>query len=549
VSATDSAAPPRKDPELPRPPRAAEHGALAFVTGSVRMAWRWLTRMRTALRLLAVLALMSAVATVVPQEPNVPATVAAWLDGSEGPGATVARGLDAIGAFDVYGSTAFLALLLLLYLSLTACLVPRIRAWLRLVRSSRPPLSIGPASGDPSAILVTGRAPGEVLDRAAEVLGPRWRQRRDGDRQLAAETGLWSREGGSLAFHLSFYALLAAIVIGQLVTFEGQRGVVEGEPGFTDTAVAYWSARPGRWFGEEDHAGWRLDLQRFEVDWIRDPLAPGAGQPTLFRSEVVVTSADGTITEAVVEGNRPLVVDGRKIHQLDWGYAPRVVVEVDGVVVHDAFLFTEVTSAGWFRGAIKVPGVEPELGLELFLYPFAPDSPDGPVFTGAPWDAAPLLLYRQWRGDLRLSETQQTLNRLDTSALVSEGGAYLRPGERVELEGVVVELPELRRWVGLQVSSRPQVPALLAASGLLVLGLVTALYASRRRLWVLVTEEPGTGRTLVTVTGHAFQRPEAFTDEHARLVAGLGVALGDVGAGDQDATGLAGRTRRPGGAG
>jgi cytochrome c biogenesis protein len=538
VPHADSAAPPVKDPDLPRPPRAGQGGVPAFVVGSVRMGWRWLTRMRTALRLLAVLALMSAVATVVPQEPNVPGTVVAWLEGSEGPGVRVAGALDAIGAFDVYGSAAFLALLLLLYLSLTACLVPRIRAWLRLVRTSRPPLSMAAAPGDPSVVLSTDRSPAEVLDRAAEVLGGRWRQRREDERQLAAETGLWSREGGSLAFHLSFYALLVAIVVGQLVTFEGQRGVVEGEPGFTDTAVAYWSARPGRWFGEDDHAGWRLDLERFEVDWIRDPLAPGAGQPTVFRSEVVVTSADGSVTEAVVEGNRPLVVDGRKVHQLDWGYAPRVVVEVDGVVVHDAFLFTEVTSAGWFRGAIKVPGVEPDLGLELFLYPYAPDSPDGPVFTGAPWDGAPLLLYRQWRGDLRLSETQQTLNRLDTAALVSEGGAYLRPGERIELEGVVVELPELRRWVGLQVSSRPQVPALLAASALLVVGLVTALYASRRRLWVLVAEEPGTGRTLVTVTGHAFQRPEAFADEHARLAAALDAALG----GAQDADGPGGTT-------
>jgi cytochrome c biogenesis protein len=510
-----------------------------FALDAVRMAWRWLTRMRTALYLLGALALQSAVATVVPQAPNVPSTVAAWLDGSEGPGPGVARALDAAGAFDVYGSAAFLALLLLLYLSLTACLVPRIRAWVRLVRRSRPPLTRAASPGDLEAVVTTSLDPAVALDRAERLLARRrWRVRR-GEDQVAAETGLWSREGGSLLFHLSFYVLLVAIVLGQLLTFEGQRGVVEGEPGFTDTAVAYWAYRPGRWFGEDDHAGWRLDLTGFEVDWIRDPLAPGAGQPTLFRSTVRVVDADGVVTEGIVEGNRPLVIDGRKVHQLDWGYAPRIVVEVDGVVVHDAFLFSEAMPLGSFRAAVKVPGVDPDVGLEVILTPYAPDGPDGPVFTGAPWDDAPLVVYRQWRGDLRLGATAQTVNSLDTSALLSEGGGVLRLGQAAQVGDVVVRFPELRRWVGFQVSRRPQVPALLAGSALLTAGLVTALYASRRRLWVVVSDGAdgavdaggagdagGRARTLVTVRGRAFHRPEAFEDEHRRLVDAIGEAVG-----------------------
>jgi hypothetical protein len=53
------------------------------------MAWRGLTRMRTALWLLAGLDLQTAVATVIPQAPNVPSTVEAWLAGEEGPGVGV----------------------------------------------------------------------------------------------------------------------------------------------------------------------------------------------------------------------------------------------------------------------------------------------------------------------------------------------------------------------------------------------------------------------------------------------------------------------------
>ncbi len=510
------------------------------------MGWRWLTRMRTALWMLLWLGVLTAVATVIPQDPNVPSTVDRWLSGEEGPGAGISEVLWRTGAFDVFGSAIFLALLLALFLSLTACLIPRIRAWVRLVQRSQPPL-LRAGSGDFSATFVTDRGPDAVLDAADEVLGERtagvarWRVRRGGSEdgapaQVAAETGLWSREGGSLTFHLSFYVLLAAIVFGQLLTFEGQRGVVEGEPGFTDAAVSYWMYAPGRWFAEDEHAGWRLELDRFAVDWVRDPLAPGAGQPTLFRSDVTMTTRDGDTFTGVVEGNRPLTVDGRKIHQLDWGYAARMIVREDGRVVHDAFA-TLQDRTGFFAGAVKAPAATPDVGLELFLYPFAPDGPDGPRLTGAPWDEAPLMLVTQWRGDLQLGLTQQFINELDVDALDLDGVGWMRPGDTLTFGDVELEFVELRRWVGFQVSYRPQLPWLLVAGGLLSIGLITALYAYRRRIWVVVDGSgygaadsaadgaangaadgaAGDGPTRYRVVGRAFQRQDVAEEEHARI--------------------------------
>jgi cytochrome c biogenesis protein len=388
-----------------------------------------------------------------------------------------------------------------------------------------------------------------VLDAAEAVLGERtwgvarWRVRRsDGEdgapAQVAAETGLWSREGGSLTFHLSFYVLLAAIVFGQLLTFEGQRGVVEGEPGFTDAAVSYWMYAPGRWFAEDEHAGWRMDLDTFAVDWVRDPLAPGAGQPTLFRSDVTITTRDGDTFAGVVEGNRPLTVDGRKIHQLDWGYAARMIVRQDGRVVHDAFA-TLQDRTGFFAGAVKAPAAVPDVGLELFLYPFAPDGTDGPRLTGAPWDDAPLMLVTQWRGDLQLGLTQQFINELDVDALDLDGIGWMRPGDVLTFGDVELEFVELRRWVGFQVSYRPQLPWLLVAGGLLSIGLITALYAYRRRIWVVVDavsdgdpDDAGSdGRTLYRVVGRAFQREDVAETEHARIAARIAERL------DADRTG------------
>ena len=540
---TESAPPPQANPAVRRPRRGSRlrqalPEPLHFVWDSVAMGWRWLTRMRTALYLLAALGVLTLIATFVPQEPNVPSTVRDWRTGESGPGVLVSNVLDAIGAYDVYASLGFNLLLVLLYLSLTACLVPRIRAWIRLVRRSRPPVVRRAGDRDAVATFQTDAPPQQVHDDAAAVLrGRRWRLRRhpepggeaDGaPPQLAGEKGLISREGGSLLFHVSFYVLLAAIVFGQLLTFEGQRGVVEGEPGFRDTAVSYWNYQPGRWFSEDDHAGWRLELDEFHVDWVRDPTAPGAGQPTEFRSDITVTPSDGSEPySTTIDSNQPVTLEGRQVTQLDWGYAPRVVVEVDGQVVHDAFLTPVLEDSGAYRGAVKAPAADPDVGLDVFFYPFAPDDEElgRPIPTGAPWAEAPMLLFQKHRGDLQLGATQQTVNELDTSELEPNGGAWLRPGQELEVGEITVSFPELRRWVGFQVSSRPAVPALLLGAALLVGGLIPALYAYRRRLWVMAANDQASGRTLVTVAGRAFQRPDAFDVEHARIAAEIAAAV------------------------
>lgn len=504
---------------------------VGFVAESLRRAWRWLTRMRTALLLLGGLALETLLATVVPQEPNVPRTVARWRAGEAGPGPTVSSLIDAVGGYDVYGSALFLALLLLLFISLTACLARRYPALWRVLRHSRPPRSRHLEDKPHVRRLVSQRSPGEVEAEARAVLsGRRWRLREeegggDGARQVAAEKGQLLREGGSLVFHTSFYLLLVGVVAGQLWGFTAQIGVVEGEPGFTDTPISYtsWSYDPGRLWSEDDHPGFQLRLDAFDVGWRRDPAL--GGQPTHFVSEVTIRERDGTSRQTTVSPNDPLIVDGLRIHQLDWGYAPRVVVRADGRVVHDGFLQLRRSGEGFWTGAVKAPAADPGIGLEVFLWSYAPAGEDGrPQLTGAPWADAPLMVFREYRGDLRL-EASQDVNRLDTSTMqpVDDGG--LRPGGQVTLsDGVTVSFPELRRWSGLQVSNKPTLGLLLVAGLLTLGGLIPSLYAYRRRLWV--EARPRRDRTLVVVAGRAFQRPEAFVSEFETLVESLGEAVG-----------------------
>ena len=70
-------------------------------------------------------------------------------------------------------------------------------------------------------------------------------------------------------------------------------------------------------------------------------------------------------------------------------------------------------------------------------------------------------------------------------------------------------------------------PFLLLGAGLMLLGLLPALYAYRRRIWVRAERQPD-GGTLVTVAGRAFQRPQAFEEEFDDLVDRLRRATGSA---------------------
>jgi len=529
VSKIESSPPPQMNPQVRREPRPPSVSGLFLA--AVKENWRRLRTMRTALWLLGVLSLESIIATVVPQEINVPQTVADWRTGEAGPGTVVSDVIDLVGAYDMYASPLFLMTMLLLFTSLTACLVPRIRGWWRITRHSVPPLTRHLGDQEQVVRLATDLPPDEAHATVRGELADRGFRVRDGGpasptsdgTQVAAEKGVAVREGGSLLFHLSFYVLLVAIVVGQLVTFEGFVGVVEGES-FTDTQIGYWVSAPGRWFGPEDHSGFQLTNDEFRVEWFRDPQF--GGTPRTFEVDVTIATAAGETRTATVKGNSPVVVDGFKIHLLGWGYAPRVIVREGREVVHDGYLTTTVNQqTGAFRGAVKAPSADPDVGLDVFLIPFAPEGDDGqPVITGAPWADAPLLAFRSYTGDLQLSAAQN-VNTLNIEQLAEGPRGGLRLGQMVDIGGdVTVEFAELRRWTNFQVSSRPQAPWLLLGSTLLLLGLLPALYAYRRRVWAGIDRTPD-GRTLVTVVGRAFQRPQAFEEEFADLADGLRAAL------------------------
>jgi cytochrome c biogenesis protein len=482
---------------------------------SLSSVWRTLRSMRMALILLLVVALASVAGSLVPQIPNSPQRVAAVY----GDHPLLARVYESVGLFDVYGSWWFTLAYLLLLVSLASCLIPRTRGLVRSLRQRPQPARELESLRHFVAATVPG-PPEDAIERARRLFRRRWYRvsPRNGNEQgLAAEKGL-AREVGSLLFHSAFFLLLVGVVYGKGFGFAGEVTVVEG--GVFTEAHANYDVPPveGRFFSEGMHRGFQVRVRDFDVRYRR------SGLPRDFVSRVEVGEGARTVRTDEIRVNHPLVHDGVKVYQSGYGWAPIIEVRQDGrllaggpvVFVTDG---SQDQRRAW-RGVVKLPSIRPQVGLEFRLLP-DPQS----FVLGAPMLEArnPFLGFTAYRGDLRLTAAQNVFT-LDKQGLQvwKEGGLGL--GQRARLpDGLEISFPELRQYTQFRVARDPGTGIVLAAALLVLVGLIPALYSSRRKLWVRAV--PDGDDTLVQLGGVALQRRAAFEDEFRRLARELvGVA-------------------------
>lgn len=473
---------------------------------SLTAVWRTLRSMRTALILLLVVAVASVFGSLVPQVATAPGAVADLF--VERP--LLARFYQGLGLFDVFGSWWFTLVYVLLLISLASCLIPRTRALFRGLRQR--PQQLRDLEGMRHfAEGVVPAAPQDALDRSLRVLRKRRFRVARTDPGLAAEKG-GAREWGSLLFHWSLLLILVGAVYGKGFGFTGLATIVEGE-NWTETHAAYdLPPREGRFFSEDKHAGFRVRLEDFDATYR------ATGLPKDFVSRVQVSGSEGT---QEIRVNHPLSVEGVKLYQQGYGWAPVIEIRQDGrLLTSGPVVFITDTPNDQrqpWRGAIKLPSLEPQVGLELRLFP---DPLSG--LAGAPMLEArdPFVSFDAWRGDLRLTAAQSVF-RLDKTGLQPWLSDGLGLGETAELPGgLEITFRVMREYTQLLVSRDPGTGIMLAAAVLILLGLVPALYSSRRRVWVRAVPADGRG-TRLQVAGFALQRKAAFEDEFREIAGEL----------------------------
>jgi cytochrome c biogenesis protein len=518
---------------------------------SVALVWRTLRSMRTAIILLLMLAAASVVGSLVPQLPSSPNAAAAFMQNHVFWG----KAFQAAGFFDVFGSWWFVLITALLFVSLVACLLPRSRAMIRAARQR--PIHARELDAFPEfAERRVGASPADAATSAAGILRRRhYRVELDAPSgAVAAEKGAL-REIGSLAFHWAFLLLLIAVILGKGTGYVGHATIVEGY-GWTDARLNYdGQLRTGRFFSGH-FSGTQIQLQDF-TDAYRD-----TGQPMDFRSSVLLSNPDGTDTEqAEVRINHPVGFNGIRIFQYGFGWAAMVTVKQgDDVLFDGPVVLGQNTPAGespltqpWI-GVVKLSTLRPQIGIALALFP------DGQAYlrsvaSGVPQpmieENAPFISYEVWKGKL----LDNALSGLDTRLMHRTSSGLVGKGWTVDLErgcaisgptgdlpktgsavtcpnasaprSLTMSFPELRQYTTLQISRDATVPWVLAAAILIVLGLLPALYVSRRKVWVRARSD-GEG-SILQLGGFALQRKDRFDEEFAGLVSAVTDAAGQTG--------------------
>jgi cytochrome c biogenesis protein len=479
---------------------------------TLRQAWREYRSMRTALVLLVVLAAASILGSLFPQEGISPQRVDQYF--TDHP--ALAPVLERLGLFDVFGSAWYMAIYLALLGALVACLVPRTRALVRVLRS-RPPRGGDLARYRTRASFSTPAAPEDAMATARRVLRRGRYRLEDHDGELAGEKG-YLREAASMLFHVALLVLLVGLAYGKGYGYRGQAAIVEGET-WANARVGYDSFSPGRYFGAGDLAPFQLRLDDFTNSFHPN------NTPKEFASHLTALDLDGRRLQAQrVAPNRPMTVDGVRIFQSDYGYVPVVkVTDAKGkeLLAPQEVLTLRDPATEWSTGAVKVTNATPQVGLELTMFTglvTAPDCPGGAPFCNDPRLIRPVLVVLAYQGDLQADRAQSVFT-LDRSRLEPLGDRplLLVPGQSRKLaNGMTVSFTDLKQYSVLTLARDPGVPVVAVAAALLLAGLIPSLYVTRRRVWVRAAPD-GTGGTRVELAGLALQGKPAFEAELARL--------------------------------
>ncbi|GAA1357275.1 cytochrome c biogenesis protein ResB [Arthrobacter rhombi] len=469
--------------------------------GMIRWAWTQLTSMRTALFLLLLLAVATVPGSLFPQRPVNPTEVTAYIDNKP----VLGHWLDTFQLFDVFSSVWFSAIYLLLFISLIGCVFPRAKKHYQAMRTAPPRtparLSRLPENGTLEVSGLAADLPdSQILARSAALLkkrGYRVEQRPDGQvPSVGAERG-YIREVGNLIFHFSLIGVLAAVAIGGVFGYTGQRIVVEGES-FVNTLVSYDSFNPGTGFKEGSLSPFSVKLDDFNVTYDRESTTH-YGQPIDFHAKVTTSEPGSDPQQQDLRVNHPLRIGGTAVYLVGNGYAPEITVR-DGkgnvsysgpvVAVPQDDVFTSLL-------VLKVPDARPDqLGFVGLFLPTAGVNSSGVGISLDPSPVLPQLQLNSYYGDLGLDAGDpQNVFVLDTDKLTELNSRNLDAGGLVVNAGQTVKLPQdkgsitfdgIKRYAALDIHHDPGKLPVAIFAALALMGLAVSLFTPRRRAWIKV---------------------------------------------------------------
>lgn len=505
----------------------------------LRRIWGQLTSMRTALVLLFLLALAAIPGATFPQRNLNPEKVIQYFE--EHP--DLAPVLDRLWGFDVFASPWFAAIYLLLFTSLTGCLLSRIRVHLMPLFTGPPPapryLNKLPSYAGNLNHTTAPAETAKVVRAELKRLG--WRRatvRASGDTvSLSSERGA-IHEVGNLVFHLSLLVVLIGVAIGSLWGWKGGALIVE-ESQFCNTVQSYDQFSPGRFVKGESIAPFCMSMSDFKASYLRN------GQPVNYQADVrYIDGAKAGEREPDkdyrIRVNHPLRLNGAGVFLINHGYAPILRYKDRYGTVFESptpFLPTDnsMTSEGVavFPDANQDPTADPDAKKKTdvqvaFEGIYLPTAPAEAPFVRSTFpkrhdEGITLLAYRGDTGlDAGSPRSVYSLdqNQVTNGKLKPLESKFLRKGESWTLDdGSEVTFVGTKEWASMEISHDPGRLVALGGAVAMVAGLLVSLFTRRRRVFIRMT--PNDGGTTVELAGLARADSPAFRAEFERIVAAM----------------------------
>ncbi|GAB2501911.1 Cytochrome c biogenesis protein Ccs1 [Corynebacterium atrinae] len=510
---------------------------MRIVVTYLNKAWHWLTSMRTALVLLFLLAIAAIPGALLPQRSLNEENVTEYIANN----GRLAEIYDKLQLFDVFSSVWFVAIFVLLTISLVGCILPR--TWDHWKAMNTPPTR-APKNLHRLPLHASGVSDKPLDEVAADArrLLKKWHvseyqpsEDRAGAFSLAAERG-YAREAANLLFHLGLVGMLITIAAGRLVYYEGQVIVVT-ESGnyetpeitqnteFCNTSTANFdSFRAGALFDGTGLTTFCFDAHDFSADYLPN------GQAEMFTSNISWAAGDDILTpkdqwqDYQLKVNHPLRIDGDRIYLQGHGYAPTFTVTWPDGESRTQTIQWRPDDPTFFLSS-GVMRFDPPAGMYPDLYErrqnqiaiqglFAPtaqwDGEKGELLTSQyPAMRDPAVAIDVYRGDAGLDTGRaQSIFSLDPSLLHSGQlqkieRVNLTQGESVTLDdGTVVTFDGASEFANYQISRDPFQPWVLVTASIMLISLVGSLVIKRRRIWVRL-RPAADGTTLVELGGLA----------------------------------------------
>lgn len=289
-----------------------------------------LSSMRFAVALLTVLAIASAIGTVIRQNEPFQNYIVEF-------GPFWFALFERIGLFDIYHSAWFLLILSFLILSTALCIVRNTPGFLRDIRSYRTQASDSSLALMKHQTQIDPQIDESTLSAFLQRHGYRWRrvQRDDGSVLLAAKKGSLNRLGYFFAHGALVVICLGGLLDGNLPLklAELTGSIKPFDASTADTIPAHsrlgtdnmsYRARVTVNEGQSSGIGlmqagrgqlvqdlpFIITLKKFRVDYYSN------GMPKLFASDVTITDkTSGQRTEATIQVNHPVTVNGVTLYQ------------------------------------------------------------------------------------------------------------------------------------------------------------------------------------------------------------------------------------------